>query len=77
MASRQPTVFDAFDFTDDEFAAARFFTDANILFLKTLRAQAAVEKIALEFDPLNPHKFIQNEAVLRGKIDVLTLLIGD
>lgn len=77
MASRIPTMFDAYELTEDESKAAQFFTDANILYLKTLRAVVAMEKISIEYDPKDPMKFMQNEAVLRGKIDVLTLLIGD
>lgn len=77
MASVQPTIFEAYDFTDEEFKLAKHFTEANILFLKTLRTQAACEKIALPLDPKNFDNCIQQEAVLRGKIDILTQLIGD
>ena len=77
MVQRTYSTFEAFEFTEEELKAASTFTDLQRLYLTTLRAQAAMQKIALPFDPSNPQVFVQNEAVLRGKIDVITLLLGD
>lgn len=77
MAARIPSMFDHFSLDEEETKVAKTFTDANMLFLRNLRHEAMMAKLQLSFDPLNPHTFQQNEAALTGKIDVLTLLIGD
>jgi hypothetical protein len=70
-------MFDSYEFTEEEEKVAKHFSDFNILYLYNLRHEAIRTKLELKFDPTQPHVFQQNEAMLTGKIDVLTLLIGD
>ena len=77
MAARIPSMFDHFELNEEEQLIAQTFSDGNILYLKNFRHDAMMAKLALQFDPAQPHVFQQNEAALVGKIDVLTLLIGD
>ena len=77
MARRIPTIFDAFEFEEQELEFAKLFSDANLLYLKTLRAEAVHAKLELKFDPSKQHEFVGNSSYFQGKIDALSLLIGD
>ena len=45
--------------------------------LQNLRADVAAEKLRLEFNPLNPNDFIQQEAYKRGQLDIITYIINE
>lgn len=77
MVARITSIYDSFEFTPQEKEIAATFTDLNLLYLRNLRHEAVTAKLSLRYDPTQPHVFQQNEAMLTGKIDVLSFLIGD
>ena len=43
--------------------------------IQNLLASTAEEKLSLELDPLNPQKYIQQEASLAGQVKILQYLL--
>lgn len=70
------TPFTAFKFTEEELGKARKLTIEHEAYYQTLLADAAAEKIAIEFDPEHPVLFAQREAYLRGQMDILNMILG-
>jgi hypothetical protein len=71
------TSFKAFKFTEDELKAARHLHAEQRMYLQTLLSDAAESKLALKLDPYKPLIFTQEEAYLRGQIDILAMLLSD
>ncbi len=67
--------FVKFNLTKDEFAIGCCFTPEQRAVIQNLIADAAEEKVALTYDPLNPLQFTQVEAELQGKIGILKYLL--
>jgi hypothetical protein len=65
-----------FNLSEEEHKAGAVFTMSNRAVIQNLIADAAEEKIALTFDPLNPQSFIQREAELTGQIGILKYLLS-
>jgi hypothetical protein len=72
-----PSRFEQFNLSLEETAIASRFTDIQLAYLKNLRTEAINDRLALKVDPEHLQDFIQNEAYLKGKIEVLSTLIGD
>jgi len=71
------TPFTAFKMTQEELSLARAITTEQRCYLQTLLSDAATEKLAEEYDPVNPLRFAQREAYLRGQMDILNMLLAD
>lgn len=70
------TVFTAVDFTSaEEERAAHALNPYTLAWIKSLRADAAQDRLDLAFDPQNPLQFAQAEAALKGQIQILTHII--
>lgn len=67
--------FSTYELTDKEALQSAIFTTLQLQNLQNQLANAAEEKLRLDFDPNNPSRFIQQEASLRGQMDILTFLI--
>jgi hypothetical protein len=79
MASRIDSVFQAYEFTEDEIGAAFVFTDLQTAYLKTELAIVATEKNIIKFDPDSPNatdRFIREHEYYRGRMETLQLLLG-
>ena len=76
MAERIETSFQAYNLTEEELQHARNVSPEQRMYYQTLLASAAEEKLAEEYDPLNPLRFAQREAYLRGQIDILNMLLS-
>jgi hypothetical protein len=74
MPSRQD---DPFTFTEEEMSLARQLTLEQRCYYQTLMADAAQEKLGAMFDPYKPQLFLQQEAYLRGQIDILNMLLSE
>jgi len=70
-----PTVFTAYEFTEREQLEATVFSELQLKFLLTLRAEAAQEKNNIALDPAAVSAYLQDEAYYRGKIDLLSYLL--
>lgn len=75
MADRIPSIFDEYEFTAEELKNAIVFSNLQRLYMQSKISQYAVQKLNLLFDPTKPHEFMQQEAYVKGKIDVLLELL--
>ena len=76
MATQIPSKFTKYDLSELELKlAAVGIDDLAAMWIQTLIANAAEEKIALKVDTTNIHDFVQQEAYLQGQIDALQVLI--
>lgn len=76
MSTRTSTMFDRYDFTDDETPLAVCFSDLQLEHLRTSLALAMEEKMTLAYDPECPAKFAMEHEYLRGYTEALRHLIG-
>ena len=75
MSQLQPNSFTSYELTDQEQLEGTIFTILQLQSLHNLLSSYAEEKIALDYDPEHPILFMQNEASLKAKIEVLTYII--
>lgn len=71
------TSFEAWRFTEEEMQAARQMSPEHRMYLQTLLADAAEEKMRLNLDPYHPLLFVQQEAYTRGQMDILAMLLNE
>ena len=71
------TSFVAYKFTEEELKAARQISPEHKMYLQTVLSDAAESKLALTLDPYKPLLFTQEEAYLRGQMDILVMLLSD
>ena len=67
--------FQSWILTDKETIQGCLLTNANIQVIQNQIATYAQERLNLELDMSNPHRFIQQEADLKGKIAALRYLL--
>ena len=67
--------FCSFSLTEEEYVAGSIFTLPQLQCLQNSLSEAAHARLALNYDPLNPGDFLQQEAYLKGKIELLDYLI--
>ncbi len=70
------TPFSAFQLSPEQLREARTLKPEQEAYFQTLMADAASEKIAITPNPSDIMPFIQQEAYLRGQIDILNMLLG-
>ena len=75
MAQLLTNTFAVYDLTEEEALQGSILTIQQVQVIQNLLAGAAEEKLNLELDPLNPVKFAQEEASLKGQIDILRYLL--
>lgn len=75
MATQIPSTFTRYQLTPEEIQNGQALTTNNLYLIQNLICDAAEEKLALKFDPLNPMQFAQREAELQGQIGILKLLV--
>lgn len=71
------TPFTAYELTMEELKAARTLGTEQRAYYQTLMTDAATERLSIETDPLNPLQHLQQEAYLKGQIDILNMLLAD
>lgn len=64
-----------FYLTPEEELQSALLNELQICGIQNQLADSVNDRLALDFDPLNPVVFAQNEAFLKGKIAVLTWLL--
>lgn len=75
MPQLKASTFTAYVFSEQELQAACAFSSLNILYIKTIQADAAQQKLNLVLDPYLPLKYTQDESFLAGQIAILQYLL--
>lgn len=75
MAHLIDNEFACYDLTEEEALQGSIFTLTQKQVIQNLLAKAAAEKIHLELDVDKPDKFIQQEASLKGQLDILNYIL--
>ena len=75
MADIIPNTFTTYELTEEEAIQGAILTVSQKQIIQNYRANIAEEKLSLNFDPSNPQLFIQQEASLKGQLDVLNWLL--
>jgi hypothetical protein len=75
MAHQVNSTFTRYKLSPEEQESGQSLTTANLYVIQNLICDAAEEKLALAYDPLNPIAFAQREAELQGQIGILKLLV--
>lgn len=77
MPQQIASIFDEYVLTDEELKVAVTFNNLQRLYMQSKVSQYAVQKLNILYDPTKSHEFMQNEAYIRGKIDVLLELLTE
>lgn len=75
MAKQLPNSFTAYELTTEEQLNGQILNTSQELVLQTEMSTIAEQLLVLDFDPVTPTKFAQDEAFLRGQLSVYRLLI--
>lgn len=68
--------FQSYDLAEDEARNGAILTSLNIAVLQNLRTNIAEEKLNLIFTPNDVLSYTQQEAFLKGQLDILSFLIN-
>ena len=60
----------------EEMRQARIFSPLNVALLKNLNVSLMRERAAIEVDSTNIMKFVQEEAFLKGQIELVNFLLN-
>jgi hypothetical protein len=69
------TTFTKYELTAEELTQAHLLTPLHKARYQSLRAEAAEEKLNLEFDPQNPYEFAKRRDILTGMMIVYDYLL--
>jgi len=73
----ETTSFTRYKLTEPEEIHGSTLTSLNRAKLQNMRSEAAEQKLALVLDPYKPLEFIQQEAFLAGKIELVNILLQE
>ncbi len=68
--------FTRYDLSLDEIQKASVLSEETRAVMQNLLSESATQKLDLVFDPNNPMIFTQEEAYIKGKIDILRYLLS-
>lgn len=77
MATLTPNSFTSYSLTDEELLAAQNLTELQKMNLQNKLCEYSELILAMRFDPNTPGDFMQNNAALVGKCDLLKELLED
>jgi hypothetical protein len=75
MAKLIDNVFTSYELTDDEALHGSIYTTTQLNVLQSKLSEVATDKLNLEFDTSSPQIFIQQEAYLKGQLELIQYLI--
>lgn len=75
MSRKTVNIFDTYEHTEQEQIASSIFSQTNLEYLHNQRTAIAQQKLLLVYDTTNPSAFVQEDAYLRGQLDILSYLI--
>jgi len=67
--------FQTFPLSGTNLLQGQIFSELQKQVIQNEIAQIAEQIISLNFDPTNPHKFVQDDSFLKGQIQVLQYLL--
>jgi hypothetical protein len=67
--------FTSFDLTDSEILQGSILSVNQKQVIQNELSQVAEQILALEFDPINPLKFTQDDSFLKGQMSVLRVML--
>lgn len=70
-----PHTFNRYELTDEETRAGHILTESNKAIIQNLIADAANSKLNLVLDTKDLNSYMQQEAFLKGQIEILTYLL--
>ncbi len=76
MSHPIPNTFTTYSLSEDEVKHGHRLTSLNIAVLQNQRAQIAEEKLALVFTPNDVLSYTQQEAYLKGQLDLLSYILA-
>lgn len=71
-----PHSFNRYDMSAEEAKSGHLLTLSNKAVIQNLIAEKAEAKLSLQLDPLNINLYIQEEAYLKGQIEILNYLVN-
>ena len=75
MSTLIPNRFSTYELTAQEALQGAVLTTLQKHVLQNHLANAAMEQVNLEYDALNPTKFAQEQASLKGQIDAYSFIL--
>ncbi len=75
MAHPSRNTFTTYTLTEDESRQGAVLSSLNISVMQNLRCSIAEEKLSLQFTPNDVLAFTQQEAYLKGQLDMLSHLL--
>jgi len=76
MSHPQPNVFTTYKLSEDEQRNGSALTSLNVSVLQNLRSSIAEEKLNSVFTPNDVLSFTQQEAYLKGQLDILAYILA-
>lgn len=77
MANVTSNTFSSYKMTTEESKQGSILSSLNLVVLQNLRASIAEEKLNLQFTPNDVLTFTQQEAYLKGQLDILAYLLAN
>lgn len=71
-----PHTFNKYEMTEEESQRGNILTLSNQAVIQNLIAEKAEAKLSLQLDPANFNAYIQEEAYLKGQIEILQFLLN-
>lgn len=76
MSHPTPNTFTTYALSEDEVKQGQQLTSLNVAVLQNQRAQIAEEKLSLVFTPNDVLSYTQQEAYLKGQLDLLSYILA-
>ena len=70
-----PNMFSTYELTDDQALEGSRLTTLQTMVIQNLLANTAISRTNLEVDVANPNEFAQQEAFLKGQIELLQYIL--
>lgn len=71
-----PHAFNRYEMTEEESKGGHLLTLSNQAVIQNLIAEKSEAKLSLQLDPANINLYIQEEAYLKGQIEILQFLLN-
>lgn len=75
MARIIPSAFTTYELTEDEKRSGAILSETQKQVLRNVQCEKVHSRLSLKFDLLNPGAFLQEEAYLKGQIELIQYLL--
>jgi hypothetical protein len=76
MPNPKLNTFSSYNLTEDEEKSGSQLSSLNVAMIQNLRSSIAEEKLNLVFTPNDVLSYTQQEAYLKGQLDILSFLLN-